>query len=490
MDGNGPMTAQPGGRLPGRYWFATACFDPAAMRLTVGGAEVALEPRPLALLAMLVERPGEVVTKETILDTLWAGRTVTESSLTKCVGRLRTALGDADHALIRTVHGYGYRLEAEVRTRPPAEAVAAVPADAASVPPPLPRRRWAVWLAAGMALCFAVGLSRLRLAVAPRPPPPAAEALYTRGKLAWSQRTPESLSQAVTDYTEALRLAPDFARAYAGLAECYDLLPEYAGMTTAQAYPLAKKAAEHAIALSPDLAEAHSAYAFAVFWGDWDFRRALDEYRVALRLAPNDAGVHHWYATSLLELGERAAALAEIDRAAALDPQSRAIQADRAILLFFGGHSREAEALLRAQTARMPEFTSPHKYLATIAHVEGDDATALEQGLIAARLQHDMPVEAVLRAGQAGLASGGHAGRIRAMLEARLAGYVSGTISAADVAASYAESGDLTKAVAYLSLAIDRHDQAGIFVLNTPEWWPYLNEPGVVGLLGKLELKK
>ncbi|HEX3666414.1 MAG TPA: tetratricopeptide repeat protein [Rhizomicrobium sp.] len=84
------------------------------MQLTVGGARSEIERRPLELLVLLLRHAGEVVTKDEILDALWPDRVVTEASLTKCMARLRQVLGDDEQKLIRTVHGYGYRLAAGV----------------------------------------------------------------------------------------------------------------------------------------------------------------------------------------------------------------------------------------------------------------------------------------------------------------------------------------------------------------------------------------
>src|SRR6185312_1918081 len=93
-----------------RLWrFGNAAFDEQALTLTVNGAEVELERRPLELLSLLLEHAGEVVTKDEILDGIWPDRDVSEASLTKCVARLRSALADDDHAMIRTAHGFGYR---------------------------------------------------------------------------------------------------------------------------------------------------------------------------------------------------------------------------------------------------------------------------------------------------------------------------------------------------------------------------------------------
>src|SRR5580698_4050161 len=124
-----------------RWRFDKTCFDEASLLLTIDNQPVELERRPLDLLALLLAHAGEVVTKEEILDTIWPAREVTEASLTKCVARLRLALGDTDHAIIRTVHGYGYRFAAKVTVEETA-AAPAPPASAAFAPgDPVPHRR-------------------------------------------------------------------------------------------------------------------------------------------------------------------------------------------------------------------------------------------------------------------------------------------------------------------------------------------------------------
>lgn len=98
-----------------RWTFDEVVLDESALELTVAGEVVALEPKALELLRVLVRRPGEVVTKDELLDAVWPGRVVTEGVLGKAVAKLRAALRDDDSQLVRTAHGYGYRLVAEVR---------------------------------------------------------------------------------------------------------------------------------------------------------------------------------------------------------------------------------------------------------------------------------------------------------------------------------------------------------------------------------------
>lgn len=111
--------ADPRGR---RFRFGDCVLDTRTLELTVGGAVVRLERKPLELLLYLLTHAGEVVTKEELLDEVWEGRVVSESVLTKCVAKLRQGLGDDDQAIVRTVHGYGYRLVAKVEVERPTSA--------------------------------------------------------------------------------------------------------------------------------------------------------------------------------------------------------------------------------------------------------------------------------------------------------------------------------------------------------------------------------
>jgi non-specific serine/threonine protein kinase len=106
-----------------RWRFGESCLDEASLQLTVARRPVELERRPLQLLALLLAHAGEIVTKDEILEALWPGREVSEASLTTCMTRLRQALGEAGHAAIRTVHGYGYRFVAPVITEASAPAL-------------------------------------------------------------------------------------------------------------------------------------------------------------------------------------------------------------------------------------------------------------------------------------------------------------------------------------------------------------------------------
>lgn len=108
-----------------RWSFGPAVFDERTLELSVAGKPVEVEKKSLDALAALLARAGEVVTKDELLDAVWPGRVLSESALTTAMAKLRAALSDDAQQLIKTVHGFGYRLAAEVKVETAAEAPAA-----------------------------------------------------------------------------------------------------------------------------------------------------------------------------------------------------------------------------------------------------------------------------------------------------------------------------------------------------------------------------
>lgn len=108
-----------------RFVFADAILDERTLELLVRGQPAELEPKPLEVLRHLLTHAGEVVTKDELLAAVWPGRILSDTVLTKCIARLREVLGDEDQSVIKTVHGYGYRLLAPVKVEVSAPASAA-----------------------------------------------------------------------------------------------------------------------------------------------------------------------------------------------------------------------------------------------------------------------------------------------------------------------------------------------------------------------------
>jgi tetratricopeptide (TPR) repeat protein len=289
---------------------------------------------------------------------------------------------------------------------------------------------------------------------------PRAEDLYLKGIYHWHKRTPDSLHQAVDYFTQAIVRDPNYAEAYVGLANCYNLLREYSSMPDEEAYARAKAAAERAIALDDTLSGAHSSLGFVDFYGFWDAVNAEKEFQRALALDPNSVAAHHWYATFLLTLGRFPESIVEIDKAQKLDPQSTSIIADRGLILYHAGQKEEGIRVLRELENSDPSFPSSHVYLADIYLQQGNDRNFLLESRIAATLKHDDKRMKLVAAGEKGFAASGEKGMLKDILNEQRSFYEQGQESAYEVARTYARLGDQREAQEFLHKAYNKHEPA------------------------------
>jgi tetratricopeptide (TPR) repeat protein len=156
---------------------------------------------------------------------------------------------------------------------------------------------------------------------------PEAYQLYLRGRFYWNKRNAENIGKAIEQFKAAVEKDPNYALAYVGLADCYGLLPEYAGATTSQTLPQAKAYASRALEIDDSLSEVHASLGFInEYLMNWS--EAEKEYKKALELNPNYPTSHHWYNLLLRNKGRFTEALAEIQRAHELDPLSIIITAN------------------------------------------------------------------------------------------------------------------------------------------------------------------
>lgn len=336
------------------------------------------------------------------------------------------------------------------------EAPAATPASQARRPPR------GLWIAlASLVVVTGVagaGLVGWRAAERARPPPLEAQKLFVAGREDWARRTPESLTRAIGEYDAAIARDPDYAEAYAGLASAYDLMREYTRMPPSQAYPLAVAAAKHAIQLDDGVADAHTALAFAEYWGFWNATAARREFSRSISLEPRSSTSQHWYATFLSATGDQKGALQHIEVAQSLDPQSQVVAADRGLILMLAGRDTESLAVLKELERKAPEFSPVHAYLAEYDLIHGDFAAYIVEARRVADLTGDAGRLAVIDRFERGLASDGRQGFLDALIEARLVRFRDGQATAYSVAEAYAVAGDHDKALAFLSVSLERRE--------------------------------
>src|SRR4051812_10201956 len=171
--------------------------------------------------------------------------------------------------------------------------------------------------------------------------------LYLKGRFAWNQRTPQSLQEAARYLEQAVARDSGFTRAWAALADTYILLGPYTGLSPKEIWPKGKAAAERALRLDPESAEAHTSLAYGTLTYEWDWPVAEENFKRAIAAKPNYATAHHWYADLLAGRGRLDESLREMTRAHELDPLSLIIGGELAWVYYLMHRTPEAEAQVR-----------------------------------------------------------------------------------------------------------------------------------------------
>lgn len=200
--------------------------------------------------------------------------------------------------------------------------------------------------------------------------PDAFEA-YSKGNHFWNLRTGDNLHKAIEFFKQAVEIDPNYALAYAGLANAYILLPEYAAISPQEAFPQAEQAARKAIELDNNLAEAHVALAQMRRRFLWDWDGAEREYNLALEFNPGSATAHHWYAYDLMCRSRFEESIAEIERAHELDPLSFSINRNRGQIYYRAGQYEKAVQILQETLELQPDFIFAHFHLGSILLQQG-----------------------------------------------------------------------------------------------------------------------
>ena len=203
-----------------------------------------------------------------------------------------------------------------------------------------------------------------RQAIAVRPTAnPEAYELYLKGRFLWNKRTGADMRKAIDYFNQAIAKDANYALAYAGLADCYDLLHEYSDLSPKESYPKAKAAAIKALELDDTLGEAHTSLAYSLVNYDWDWRGAEKEYQRAIQLNPNYATAHQWNAECLSMLGRYTEAIAEIKKAQQLDPLSLIINQGVGGKFLYARRYDEAIAQFHRTLELYPHFPPTHQRL-------------------------------------------------------------------------------------------------------------------------------
>ena len=312
--------------------------------------------------------------------------------------------------------------------------------------------------------------------------------LYLKARYLWNQRTEDGLVQAINYLNQATEKDPQYALAYAGLADSYLVQGWIGQLPPKEVYPKAREAAIRALELDDRLAEAHNALASVKRDYDWDWPGAEREYKRAIELNPSYATAHQWYSELLGALGRKQELIAEINRAQQLDPLSPVINTEKGIMLLWAtGRTDLALEQLQKTRDMDPNFPHVHWHLGMVHLSRG------ELGEAAAELQMAVTLSPKATMYKGGLghvyARAGRTPEARRLLEELNELSKRRYVSGLDLASIYTGLGEKENAFASLEKAYQQREPRLIFWLNHhPEFEVLRSDPRMRDLVRRVGL--
>lgn len=209
---------------------------------------------------------------------------------------------------------------------------------------------------------------------------------YLRGRQLWNQRSLPSLQSAIEAFKAALAADPDYADAWAGLAQTYAVMPEYIALTPGarpeiDTVALAHEAADRALALDPASSRALTARAYVRIMSEFDWAGAESDYRAAIAADPRDAGTRQWYGELLAYQRRREESAAQYDAALTLDPLSAIIHQSRGVVSLYAGDLETALANFGEALRLVPKYSySPYLKVETLIALRRFDEAVTAAG--------------------------------------------------------------------------------------------------------------
>jgi tetratricopeptide (TPR) repeat protein len=313
-----------------------------------------------------------------------------------------------------------------------------------------------------------VSRSEASRATVARPVNPEAHEAYLRGLYFWNKRTDEGFRKGIDYFEQATRLDPNYAVAYAGLAESYIVAAGHRFLPPNQSYPKAREAALKALQFDDSIAEAHTALA-SYFWEyKWDRFAAENEYRRAIEMNPNYATAPQWYSEELAALGRRDEASAEIKRAQQLDPLSLPIGVVAGWIFYVERDYNHAIEQYKRTIEMDPNFAVAHSYLGRVYAQSGDSAKAVLECQTASRLTGEHPFSLVWL-GYAYAKAGNREGALHILRQLQSISRQK-YVASHDVAAIYSALGESSKALDWLNKAYYEHSYTLLLLQVEPEF--------------------
>jgi TolB-like protein/DNA-binding winged helix-turn-helix (wHTH) protein len=317
---------------------------------------------------------------------------------------------------------------------------------------------------------------------------PEAYDLYLKGRYAWNNRTNAELEKAISYFNQAIAKDPGYALAYSGLADAYNVLPNYDGNPN-EDFPKSNGAARKALELDPTLAHPHAVLGNNEMQYDWDFASGEAEFKKSFELDPNDATARQWYADDIAMIGGREQeALAEVDRAHALDPGSPVISRVAGSVRVWEHRFDEAIAICTKLANDNPTFAIAHDCLAQAYWGKHMYPQVIEEWKAWGQLSGYSAESDSVAVMEQGFHSAGWKGAVAKVIEYRKAQRKSGYYSAFIIATFYADLGDKDQAFHWLNIAYQEHDWLLISLSTNFRLDPIRGDPRFAELVRKVGL--
>jgi TolB-like protein/Tfp pilus assembly protein PilF len=313
---------------------------------------------------------------------------------------------------------------------------------------------------------------------------PEAHDAYLKGSYHWTMLTPNDIDTAERYFELALGKDPSYAPACQGLAWVWAARQQMGTTPPHQAGPKARAAAVRAVELDDRSAEAHEALALVRMYTDWDWSGAEHEWQEGLRINPNAAGAHAYYAHLLAIVGRIDEAIPHSRRALELDPFNALFHGMYAMVLYFDRRYDDALAAARAGLVVQPDNPVVWNTLQQLYASMG-----MHDELLATRRQRIAHDPGLLAAFEQGLAESGGEGAHQRVADLMAQRYESsGRGDAFGIARRYVDAGNPDKAVDWLVRAYDEHDPNLLYIASLPFYDPLRSDPRFQDLVRRMNL--
>lgn len=292
--------------------------------------------------------------------------------------------------------------------------------------------------------------------------------LYLRGRYFWHRRTEDALRRSAALFEQAVERDPEYARAWAGLADAYAVLAFYDYLPPAEAYPEARRAAIRALAIDETLAEAHASLGYITLYHDWDAPGAEASFRRAIELNPSYTVAHQWYANLLVATGRFEEAEREMGRARELNPLSLIANGAQGWVYYYAGRYEDAVRQCDRALEMDPAWDLGYLWRGLALERMGRTSEAIESLETSVDLSDGSGITVAALA--YARAAGSDLERAREMLRRLEAAAVDGEYQPAfEIARVYVALGEPDEAIRWLERAFEERSHSMVFLQVDPQ---------------------